>query len=139
LTRQQKKRIRISFVCLLGGCVMNSVLFGDIYCWPVFNDTCCMLSLCYTLYTCIHTCMPSSMYRIGAHIFEPKIYNMYVCMMYVCIYICILYIYIYIYVYVYMYIYVYVYQPKIYVRMFIFIYSMCLVQSYYKLTYYMYA
>ena len=32
-TREEDKRVRISFVCLLGGCVVrNAVLFGDIYC-----------------------------------------------------------------------------------------------------------
>jgi hypothetical protein len=38
----------------------------------VFNYICCMLSL----YTCMHThiCMPSRMYRIGAHMFERVIY-----------------------------------------------------------------
>jgi hypothetical protein len=65
--------MRISFLCLLGGCVVrNAVLFGDIYCRLVCNDVCCMLSLC----TCMHknACMPSSMHRIRAHFFERHIY-----------------------------------------------------------------
>ena len=64
--RGDKKRMRISFGCLLGACVIRkAVLFGDVSGWLVFNDVCWLVSL----YTCMHThiCMPWSIYRIGAH------------------------------------------------------------------------